>query len=139
MRTGPPDAASFRAAALFETRIRVREEHLDRPREAVRLRGYVEDLVQGARYIRAERGLQAVAGYYTLNALLGACSVLTLPYFKATPGLGVQWYTYVAGWWAAWPSTGSGFPWGGALRWRFASMPLAAPWMASACSPLCRR
>lgn len=91
------NAASFLAAALFETRIRVREEHLDRPREAVRLRGYVEDLVQGARYIRAERGLQAIAGYYTLNALLGACSVLTLPYFKATPGLGVQWYTYVAG------------------------------------------
>lgn len=91
------NAASFLAAALFETRIRVREEHLDRPREAVRLRGYVEDLVQGARYIRAERGLQAIAGYYTLNALLGACSLLTLPYFKATPGLGVQWYTYVAG------------------------------------------
>lgn len=133
------NAASFLAAALFETRIRVREEHLDRPREAVRLRGYVEDLVQGARYIRGERGLQAVAGYYTLNALLGACSVLTLPYFKATPGLGVQWYTYVAGWWAAWPSTGSGFPWGGALRRRFASMPLAAPWMASVCSPPCRR
>lgn len=133
------NAASFLAAALFETRIRVREEHLDRPREAVRLRGYVEDLVQGARYIRAERGLQAVAGYYTLNALLGACSVLTLPYFKATPGLGVQWYTYVAGWWAAWPSTGSGFPWGGALRRRFASIPLAAPWTASACLPPCRR
>lgn len=121
------NAASFLAAALFETRIRVREEHLDRPREAVRLRGYVEDLVQGARYI------------HTLNALLGACSLLTLPYCKATPGLGVQWYTYVAGWWAAWPSTGSGFPWGGALRRRFASMPLAAPWMASVCSPPCRR
>lgn len=28
---------------------------------------------------------------------------------------------------------------GGALRRRFASMPLAAPWMASVCSPPCRR
>lgn len=70
----------------------------------------MEDLVQGARYIRAERGLQAVAGYYTLNALLGACSVLTLPYCKATPGLGVRWYTHRTGGWAAWPSIGSGFP-----------------------------
>lgn len=115
------NAVSFLAAALFETRIRVREEHLDRPR------GYVEGLVQGARYI------------HTLNALLGACSVLTLPYFRATPGLGVRWYTHRTGGWAAWSSTGSGFPWGGALRRRFASMPLAAPWTASACSPPCRR
>ncbi|MDD3243027.1 MAG: MFS transporter [Eubacteriales bacterium] len=91
------NAVTFLAAAVFETQIRTNESQIRESKQRVSPREYFADLKAGFSYMRRERGLLIIAAYFSINTLLLSCNVLALPYFKATPTLGVQWYTYVMG------------------------------------------
>lgn len=81
------DAATYLVAAIMETRITAREEYIDRQREnrtETRMtRQMAADFREGLRYLWSEKGLLAVALYFSVSAFAsGATQTLDLPYFK---------------------------------------------------------
>lgn len=92
------NAATFLIAAAFETQIKVDESQIKPVGEAYNISKYVSDFKEGVRYIKAEKGLMAIAAYFTIVMFSDyGASTLALPFFKSTPGLGVKMYTYVMG------------------------------------------
>ncbi len=94
------NAVCFFIAASLETRIRQKEEYVERRRTETssRLRQMTEDIREGMIYLKEEKGLFAVAVYFTFSALMMGCtSVLTLPYFKLTFENGEYLYMVVFG------------------------------------------
>ena len=91
------NAATFLVAACFETQIRSDETHIKK-NSALGLRGYTQTFKEGLAYLKSERGLLLITLYFCFNsfAYTGADTLL-LPYFKATPSLGVLMYTLVMG------------------------------------------
>ena len=97
------NAVCFFIAAVFETRIKAKEEYIEKQRQSLGgetrsvARQMLRDIKEGIAYLRLERGLMAVAVYFTFNAFAyGASSVITLPYFKANFINGE--YTYMLVW-----------------------------------------
>lgn len=79
------DAVTYLIAAVMETRIRTDEKYLEtrRPSGGHVGRKLAGDFKEGMRYLWSEKGLLAVAVYFTFSALAGgASSAVTLPYFK---------------------------------------------------------
>lgn len=81
------DAVSFFLAAVMETRITAEEKYIDTQRATASAgstgRRLLDDIREGFRYLLGERGLLAVAVYFTFSALSqGASSAVTLPFFK---------------------------------------------------------
>lgn len=92
------NAATFLVAALFETQIKVNEDQVKSTPEKYDRGSYITDFKEGLKYLKGEKGLLVITAYFVINTLIfNASGTLTLPYFKATEGLGVQIYTYVMG------------------------------------------
>lgn len=92
------NAATFFVAAVCETRIRARENHIapDAGNSHGRLRQYGLQLREGLRFISAEKGLLIVIAFVALSELCHCVmNTVTLPWFKSPEGLGVQAYTWV--------------------------------------------
>jgi len=96
------NAVCFFAAAAMETRIGAKEEYIDRQKttahETSRAKQMLVDVKEGFRYLRIEKGLLAVALYFTFNAMTGGVeSVIILPFFKDTFSNGDYLYSLVMG------------------------------------------
>ena len=83
------NALCFFGAAVMETRIEADEEYIEKQKSHVTGSGvfgrFFGDLKEGIRYLAAEKGLLAIAVYFTFSSVSsGAANVLTLPYFKDT-------------------------------------------------------
>jgi MFS family permease len=92
------NAATFLVAAIFETRIKTTETHLSGETIAYSARRYIDDFREGLGYLKKEKGLLIITAYFIVNTFIfNGTGTLVLPYFKATPELGVLMYTYVMG------------------------------------------
>lgn len=92
------NAATFLVAAVFETQIKTTETHLSGETIAYFARRYVDDFREGLAYLKKEKGLLTITAYFIVNTFIfNGTGTLVLPYFKATPELGVLMYTYVMG------------------------------------------
>ncbi|MBR5114583.1 MAG: MFS transporter [Oscillospiraceae bacterium] len=96
------NAVCFFIAAVMETRIGAEEKYIekrqledDSPPSGMRL---LRDIKEGFKYLLAEKGLLAVAVYFTFSSLAsGASSVITLPFFKGSFNNGEYIYMLVWG------------------------------------------
>ena len=96
------NAVCFFIAACMETRIRAKEEYIEEnrndPENGDAKKQFFSDIRRGIEYITHDRGLLAIAAYFTVSSVFGGCtSVLTLPYFKATWPNGEYMYMVVFG------------------------------------------
>lgn len=74
---------SYTVAALFETRIKVEESYVKREDEVYGAAQYIQTFKDGIAYLSKEKGLLAIAVYFTLINFSGsALSVNMIPYFK---------------------------------------------------------
>lgn len=94
---------SFLTAAIMETKINVEEPQLNRTRESTKsaFSQLSTDFRAGLRYLKLERGLLCIVGYFFFAQLAaGAASTITLPFFELNvtfgPG-GKFWYIAVWG------------------------------------------
>lgn len=83
------NAVCFFIAASMETQIKAEEKYIETRKEERDTddmrRQLLTDIKHGVRYLRSDRGLSAIAAYFTVSAVFGGCtSVLMLPYFKGT-------------------------------------------------------
>ena len=89
------NSACFLIAALFEVSIRAEEKHVDKSGEPLSLKKFGQDFRDGLAYLRSEPGLFIIAMYFCVSNFSGGMDTVIMPYFRATPGLGVQIYTYI--------------------------------------------
>ena len=95
------NAVSFLIAAIVETRIRTKEEYVEKQKATAESKAGKQlliDMIEGGKYLLSERGLFAVAVYFTFSAFAGGASqVITLPFFKSTFENGEYVYMLVWG------------------------------------------
>lgn len=92
------NAITFIIAAIFETQIKAMDTHIKTDTKKYTLKTYGEDFKEGIGYIKDEKGLLVITGYFFVASLVGSVSgTLIMPYFKSSPSLGVVLYTYVMG------------------------------------------
>lgn len=97
------NAVTFLIAAIMETRIRADEEYIETQKETRdenkgTARQMFADIKEGFIYLTGEKGLLAIAIYFTFSSFAGgASSVITLPYFKGTFDNGEYIYMIVWG------------------------------------------
>lgn len=89
------NALCFLTAACFEACIRTEEPHIAAVEAAPVRQGFFRDFREGMAYLRSERGLLVITLYFFVSNLASGMGTLAMPYFRATPGLGVQLYSYV--------------------------------------------
>ena len=90
-------AAAFFVAACFETQIRARETHLRDKSDKYGLKEFKASFLEGAAYIKSEKGLLVITAYFFVSMFAGSSGSLALPFFKDTPHLGVMMFSYVQG------------------------------------------
>lgn len=74
---------SYTVAAIFETRIDVDEVYVKRDDEVYGAKQYIQTFKEGISYLAGEKGLLAIAVYFTLINFSGSSlSVNLIPYFK---------------------------------------------------------
>ena len=88
-------AAAFFVAACLETQIRVDETHLRKKLEKYSPAEFKTSFIEGAKYIRSEKGLLVITAYFFVAMLTWSSQTLILPFFRNTPHLGVMLYTIV--------------------------------------------
>ena len=81
------NAVTYLAAAVMETQIRAGEEYIGlraaEGGEEPGLRRFTSDFREGMRYLIGEKGLLAVAVYFTFSSLTGGMAeIVTLPWFR---------------------------------------------------------
>lgn len=92
------NAVTSLIGAIFETRIRVVENHTSEIKKEKPVSRYFGDLKEGISYIRGEAGLVVITAYFFISTLTSSASgTLVLPFFKASFDNGVQLYTFVMG------------------------------------------
>lgn len=92
------NAITFFIAAVFETQIKKIDTHITEKSIKYDFKQYKKDFINGINYIKDEKGLMVITSYFFVFSLIGSVSgTLLMPYFKATPSLGVVIYTYVTG------------------------------------------
>ena len=95
------NTVSFLIAAVMETRIRAKEEYVERrsqDADSCPVRRFTSDFREGIAYLKAERGLLAIAVYFFFSALTGGMTqVVTLPYFRRAFTDGEYMYMLVWG------------------------------------------
>ena len=97
------NAVCFLVAAIAETQIKAEESYIQQRKQAVAERQssgrqLLLDIREGFQYLLGEKGLLAVAVYFTFSALAsGASQVITLPYFKGAFPNGEYVYMLVWG------------------------------------------
>ena len=89
------NAFSFLIAAIFETRIKLTESHLQTESARFSLRVFKEEFGKGISYLRAEKGLMIITVYFFLNTLTSiGMDTLWIPYFKSVSTLGIMAYSF---------------------------------------------
>ena len=89
------NAFSFFVAAVFETKIKITETHIQSGTTSLSLRVFKDEFRKGLSYLRAEKGLMIITVYFFLNTLTGiGMDTLWIPYFKSVPTLGIMAYSY---------------------------------------------
>ena len=84
------NGVSFFVAAVMETRIGAKEDYVEdqkdtRDKEISYGKQMLRDIKEGLEYLRSEKGLMAIAAYFTVGSMCGGVSsVIVLPYFKNT-------------------------------------------------------
>ena len=96
------NAASYFIAAVMETRIDAEEKYIETQKndksDMVGGKRFIADFKEGMKYLISEKGLLAVAVYFTFSAFAGgATGSVTLPYFKSTFENGEYIYMLVWG------------------------------------------
>ena len=97
------NALCFLIAAIAETRIKAEEKYIEQQKQNLTAqqssgRRLLLDIKEGFLYLSGEKGLLAVAAYFTFSCLAGGASqVITLPYFKGTFENGEYVYMLVWG------------------------------------------
>lgn len=94
------NAVCFYAAAVVETRIQADEKYLvSRTLEGSATgRQLLKDMKEGVQYLISERGLLAIAIYFSVSSMAGGASqVITLPFFKGNYDNGEYIYMLVWG------------------------------------------
>lgn len=86
------NAVTFFVAAIFETQIGYRENHMketsDKDMKGFSLISYKADFKEGLRYMMAEKGLLVITAYFFISMFAGGgLNVLHLPFFKNNPEL----------------------------------------------------
>lgn len=104
------NAVTYFVAAVMETRIKTEEKYILKRKEELEMsevsdvkkkntgKQFVADFKDGMKYLLGEKGLFAIAGYFTFSSLFGGVSgAVTLPYFKKTFSNGEYIYMLVWG------------------------------------------
>ena len=98
------NAGCFLIAAIMETQIKTEEKYIEQQKQAIEgenvghVKRMLMDTKEGFKYLSVEKGLLAVAIYFTFSAFSGgASSVITLPYFKSNYNNGEYIYMLVWG------------------------------------------
>lgn len=98
------NAVTFFIAAVFETQIDYKEEHIKEEKEHFDVAAYKEDFKAGLQYLWEEKGLRVITLYFCIIMLAdSAIETLTLPLFKNHPEYfhttvdTVTLYTFVMG------------------------------------------
>lgn len=94
------NTATFFFAAVMEMQIRTEEKYIDRGGASGEkaVRRFTADFREGMAYLRQERGLLAIAIYFTFSSLnTGMTQVVTLPYFRRRFSNGEYVYMMVWG------------------------------------------
>lgn len=95
------DAVSYFIAAIFETHIATQERYAEKRKQKVeqnRSFYFWQDLKEGIQYLWSEKGLLAVALYFTVSAFSsGVTNAVSLPYFKDTFTNGEYFFMLVWG------------------------------------------
>lgn len=110
------DAISYFIAATFETHIAAREDHAEKKKtefKQIETFRFWQDLKEGIQYLWSEKGLLAVAVYFTVSTFGGGVTdAVSLPYFKDTFTNGE--YTFML----VWGMTAVGRAIGGGLHYK---------------------
>lgn len=86
------DGISFLAAAVFETRIRVKEDQIERGSLA-NMQQFREDFKEGISYLRGEPGLLVITVYFMVTMFAdGSFGTIGLPWFKSNYSNGEYLY-----------------------------------------------
>lgn len=88
------NAASFFAAACFETTIRFRETHIgdvSKNTGVSTVKQFRSELLEGLGYMRTENGLLMIALYFTVLSAASCSEQLMLPYFRNHAERFVNW------------------------------------------------
>jgi len=91
----------FNAAAFFitqwvERKIIVSEKHLASGAQLTQRPSFVKELMGGVAYLRNEKGLMAVTGFFVITMLVMAMpETLMLPFFTTHPVYTVQMYSFL--------------------------------------------
>ncbi len=90
------NAVSFLIAAIFETRIKIDEVHIQNSGgETFSFRVFKEEFRKGLLYIKGEKGLMVITVYFFINTMTSmGMDTLWIPYFKSAPALGIMAYSY---------------------------------------------
>ena len=90
-------ALTFLIAACFETQIRADESYIRKNDNKYSFEEFKSNFREGFDYIKGEKGLLVITGYFFVSMFCGSSGGLILPYFKNTESLGVMLYSYVMG------------------------------------------
>jgi len=89
------NAFSFLVVAIFETRIKINETHIQNNNKSFSFCVFKEEFRKGILYIKAQKGLQVITVYFFINTLTSmGMDTLWIPYFKSVPTLGIMAYSY---------------------------------------------
>ncbi len=96
------NGVTYLIAAIMETRITAKEDYIEARRlsgeSAKAGRQFISDFKEGIAYLVTEKGLLAVAIYFTFSAFYsGVSNAIVLPYFKSTFENGEYIYMLVFG------------------------------------------
>ncbi|MBQ9949570.1 MAG: MFS transporter [Clostridia bacterium] len=94
------NSLSFLGAAIFETQIKIDElQALGKSeKKTYGISKFISDFKNGIGYLRKEKGLRTITGYFFVSVLVDAAvGILLLPYFKSNATLGVFTYTIITG------------------------------------------
>lgn len=93
------NAVTFLIAAISETQIKTVETHIKSAAERFSGSRFMRDLKDGIRYLKNERGLNAITWFFFVMMLASSvCMTLALPYFRSLTGVdGIMQYTLVMG------------------------------------------
>ena len=96
------NAISFFIAAVMETQIKAQEDYIEIQKQNIQStnssKQFLTDIKEGFKYLKGDRGLLAIAIFFTFTSLgFGVSNVLVLPYYRSTFQNGEYIFMLVSG------------------------------------------
>lgn len=96
------NAISFFIAAVMETQIKAQEDYIEIQKKNIQStnnsKQFLTDIKEGFKFLKGDRGLLAIAIYFTFTSLgFGVSNVLVLPYYRSTFQNGEYIFMLVSG------------------------------------------